>query len=177
MTEPDEADTIEPVALLRIPDWEPPDELDVRELDDGVLVYLAGGSFDAAPEELWIELLGVVGDALLQHQDERGVFVLPDVADPDDVDTYEGVVAAVGDRGVWIQPSRLGTGAEELFAALAGGDPDAMKLARVQAQSALENAMRQLGDILGTMGLAGPGEDAPSDDDTGEPGAGEKPKR
>jgi hypothetical protein len=177
MTEPDEADTIEPVALLRIPGWEPPDELDVRELDDGALVYLAGGSFDADPEELWAELLGVVGDALLRHEDERGVFFLPDAADPDDVATYEGVVAAVGDQGAWIQPSRFGAGAEELFAALASGDPDAMKLARVQAQSALENAMRQLGDILGTMGLAGPEERAPSDDDTGEPSGGDEPKR
>ncbi len=170
-----EADTIEPVALLRIPDWEPPEELDVRELDDGVLVYLAGGSFESDPEELWMELLGVVGDALLRHQDARGVFILPDVADPDDVDTYEGVVAAVGDQGVWIQPSLLGGGADELFAALASGDPDAMKLARVQAQSTLDNAMRRLGDMLGAMGV-GPEEDAPPGE-ADEPSGGDKPKR
>ncbi len=106
--------------------------------DDGVLLYLSGGSFDSPPEELCIELLGVVGDALFQHQDERGVLFLLDVADPEDVDTYEEVVVAVGDRGRWFAPSQFRVDAAE-------------------AQSMLDHAMGRPGDVLGAMGIAGAG--------------------
>lgn len=136
--------SIVPVALLRIAGWQPDESVDARALDDGVLVHLHGGQFDGDAEELWIELLGGVGDPLLRHDDERGVFFLPDVAEPEDARTYEGVIAAVGDRGKWVHPGTFGDGAEALFEALRSGDHEKLEAERIRLQGELHAAMERI---------------------------------
>lgn len=152
------------VALLRIPEWEPPEDLDVRELDDGVLLFLEV-PFDAEDDDLFDAVEQLVGDALYEQDDERGVFFLPDAAEPEDAETYEEVVAAVGDAGRWaaldvpagVSPEALlgnadalmghlfeamGVGnAEDIVRAMRDGDQDALKLAQIQMAGALERAV------------------------------------
>ena len=158
-------DAAEAVVLLRVPEWDAPEEVDVRFLDDGALVFLPL-PFDADANELLQEIVDQLGDVVDHHDDERGVFVFPDVAEPDDAESYEAVIAAVGDAGKWIggepvalDPSALlGEGSEAIMGhmletmgisdpkafmeAMRSGDPDAMKLAQVQLHGKLEEAMR-----------------------------------
>jgi len=156
---------LEAVALLRIPEWEPPEELDVRELDDGYLLFL-GLPFESDDEDLLDAVEDAIGDALYEQDDERGVLFLPDAAEPDDVDTYEEVVAAVGEAGRWVSldaaevvgPEALlgnadalmgqlfeamGAGsADEIVRAMRDGDQDALKLAQIRMAGALERAVQ-----------------------------------
>lgn len=153
------------VALLRIPDFEPPEELDVRELDDGLLLFLET-PFDADEEDLLDAVEDLIGDALYEQEDERGVFFLPDAAEPDDAETYEAVIAAVGEAGKWapldapgeVGPEALlgnadalmghlfeamGAGsADEIVRAMRDGDQDALKLAQIRMAGALERAVQ-----------------------------------
>lgn len=163
-----QSEQIAAVALLRVPEWDAPEEVDVRFLEDGALVFLPV-DFDADPAELIDELLAEVGEVANDHDDERGVFFLPDCAEPDDAETYEAVIAAVGDAGKWISPDDLAEPAPDLSALLGGntegmmthvleamgisdpksfmhamqsGDAEAMKLAQIQMQGKLEEMMR-----------------------------------
>lgn len=179
-----ETASIDAVALLRIPNWEPPEELDVRELEDGLLVFLSI-PFDTEPEELWDELESEVGPSLYDHEDDRGVLFLPDSSEPEDAETYDAVIAAVGEAGKWIAieeqapdlASLLGGNAEGLIGqvfeamgiqdpqgllqAMQSGDPEKLKLAQIQMQGKLEEAMR--GMQSGALG-EGEGEDEDEDD-------------
>lgn len=160
--------SIDAVALVRIPDWEPAEDLDVRELDDGALVFL-DVPFDSEPDDILDALDDVLGDDMYGHNDERGIFVLPDAAEPEDVEQYESVIAAVGDAGKWLplqtiqlpegmgqqNPEALlgqlfeamGVGdGNELMRAMQSGDPDALKLAQIQMQSAMEKLMKPPAD-------------------------------
>jgi hypothetical protein len=183
--EASEEEAAEAVALLRVPEWDAPDEVDVRFLEDGALVFLPV-AFDADPDDLIDALLEAVGDAGDAHDDARGVFFFPDAAEPDDAKTYDAVIAAVGDAGKWIDvdaepdlSSVAGTDVESLFGqafqalgitdpnafiqALQGGDPEAAKLVQIQMQGKLEAMMR------------GEGEAAP-DDPTPKPSDPSKPE-
>lgn len=163
------------VALLRIAEWDPPEELDVRELDDGVLLFL-DVPFDSDDDELLDAVEALIGDALYEQDDDRGVFFFPDAAEPDDAETYDGVVAAVGESGKWasldapagVTPEALlgnadalmgqlfeamGAGsADEIVRAMRDGDQDALKLAQIRMAGALERAVQ-----------------APPDDEPGKP--------
>lgn len=178
--------SIDAVALLRIPEFEPGDELDVRELDDGFLLYLSV-PFGAEDDDLLDALDEALGDALDDHDDDRGVFVLPDVADPDDAETYEAVLTAVGEAGrfVALDPGGLalgpggaahavdagmqnmiveamqamGLGSADDVQRMLSGDQDAMLLAQIRMQRAMEESMAAHGDL----GAGGPAE--PVDDD------------
>lgn len=157
--------SIDAVALVRIPEWEPPEEADVRELDDGALVFLEL-PYDSDDDAILNALDDVLGDALIEQDDDRGVFILPDASEPEDVETYDEVIAAVGDAGRWISldpdvpedVQRVLSNPEELlgsmFEAMGIGDPkefmramkegdqDALKLAQIQMTSALERTMQ-----------------------------------
>lgn len=168
--------SIDAVALLRIPEFEPGDELDVRELDDGFLLYLSV-PFGAEDDELLDALDELLGDALDDHDDDRGVFVLPDVADPDDADTYDAVLAAAGEAGRFLalEPvgpaahvvdagmqnmiveamQAMGLGSADDVQRMLSGDQDAMLLAQIRMQRAMEESM---------AAHAGPAAD-PGDDD------------
>jgi hypothetical protein len=169
---------ISAVALVRIPDWQAPDELDVRELDDSVMVFLEV-PFESDDNALLDALEDAIGDAMYDHEEDRGVFFFPDSAEPEDAETYDAVIAAVGAVGKFIafgnaagmgamnellaDPQALmqqvfgAMGIEDpsaILAAMQGGDPEALKLAQIQMSGALERAMQGAGPLpLGEKGL------------------------
>lgn len=168
----DPSPEISAVALVRIPDWQAPDELDVRELDDAVMVFLEV-PFESDDNALLDALEDALGDAMYAHEEDRGIFFFPDHAEPDDAETYDTVIAAVGALGKFIafgnaaggmgamnellaDPQALmqqvfgAMGIEDpssILAAMQGGDPEAMKLAQIQMTGALERAMQQAGPL------------------------------
>jgi hypothetical protein len=149
--------SIDAVALLKIPGFTPPDDADVRELDDGFLLFL-GVPFESEPEVIVEAIDTVVGDGLFDHAEVRGIFVFPDTAEPDDASTYDAVIEQVGDDGAFIslggdaignpeevlgqmmEAMGLGSGGE-LMKALQSGDEDALKMAQIQMMGAMERAM------------------------------------
>jgi hypothetical protein len=163
--------TLQAVALVRIPGWEADDDLDVRELEDGALVFLEI-PFESEPEDVVEALADALGPAMLAlHDDERGVFVFPDAAEPEDAATYDAVLEAVGELGAFLpldsdQPlafsqeeaaealqgalfgtlekavAQLGFGSiEELQSLLTTNDPDALKMAQIRMTGMMERAM------------------------------------
>lgn len=73
---------------------------EVRLLVDAGLVYTPvpfGADADALLETLW----DFLGDALADHDDDRGVFVLPSVA-PAKSATYDEVIDEVDEVGEWV---------------------------------------------------------------------------
>ena len=160
--------SIDAIALLRIEGWEPGEDLDVRVLDDGALLYLEV-PFESSPEELVDAVVDAVGDVLDRHDDARGVFVLPDVADPDEAQTYEAVLAAVGDAGHFVPlpgdldpaeaTAAMGDGMKSMLddalaamglgnlddmqRVLRDGDPEALKMMQIKMQGAFEQLQQQ----------------------------------
>ena len=72
---------IDAIALLRVPPASIPADRLIRALDDGALVR-TGARFDEDPEDLAALLCDALGDALDDHEDPRGVLLIPDVAKP-----------------------------------------------------------------------------------------------
>ncbi len=161
--------SIDAVALLRIPGYEPAEDLDVRELDDGFLLYLSL-PYDSDDEDLLVALDEALGEALDDHDDDE-VFVLPDALDPDDAETYDAVITAVGEGGRFLALTSaplvtegvdagshagaiavnqgmqgmlleamqaMGLGSADDVQKILAGDPDAMLLAQIRMQSAME---------------------------------------
>ncbi|MBI2395662.1 MAG: hypothetical protein HYV09_39215 [Deltaproteobacteria bacterium] len=150
---------------MRIPEWEPPEELDIRELDDGVLLFL-DVPFDSDQDELLDAVEAAIGDFLYEQDDDRGVFFFPDATEPEGVETYDGVIAAVAEAGKWasldapagVTPEALlgnadalmgqlfeamGAGsADDIVRAMRDGDQDALKLAQIRMAGALERAVQ-----------------------------------
>ena len=91
--------SIDALALLKGHDLQLPDRFVLRALDDGVLV-LTGQRFGGDLEELGTALRHLLGGALDQHDDPRGVFIIPDVAEPK-AQSYEGIVEEIGEAGEW----------------------------------------------------------------------------
>lgn len=131
--------TIDAVALLKGKDLTLPSRLHVRRLDDAVLVH-TGVGFGGNLEMLAYGVRTSVGDALDAHDDPRGVFVLPDVAEPK-ATTYEGVIAEIGEAGEWIE--KMGAG--EVPAQLADAPAGSFEAMIGQAMQAL--AGTDLADI------------------------------
>jgi hypothetical protein len=94
--------TIYAVALLRVPPFAPPlgSGMRVEPLDDAVLVHTAD-SFAEEPAALARRLTAVLDTELADHDDPRGVFVLPSVASPT-ARSYAGVLDEVGAGGQWL---------------------------------------------------------------------------
>ena len=76
-----------------------------EELEDGsflVHTFQPFEVFDDNPKEarLWLQQFGV---ALSQvHDDPRGLLFFPDDNEPDDAATYDAIVKAIGDDGLWV---------------------------------------------------------------------------
>lgn len=156
--------SLDAVVLLRIADWDPPDELDARVLDDGTVLLYLEHPFDADSDALAEALAESVGAPLLQHDDARGMLVFPDAAEPDDADGYDAVVTAVEGHGFWLAPvhgadaaqvihqgvqavlddalSAMGLGGvDDLAKLLSESDPAALAEARERAQRVFQGAM------------------------------------
>lgn len=124
----------------------------IERLDDALLVH-TGQDFGAEPEELAEAVHALVGEALLEsHEDERGIFFLPDVAAPS-ARTYAGVIDEVGEGGLWAPPpSAAGGGMEALLGQMLGQDPRALISAATAAArenpGALAAASAQLQGLL-----------------------------
>lgn len=110
--------SIDAIALLKGANPSLPSRLRVQRLRDGVLVH-TGVGFGGNLEMLAYGVRTSVGDALDAHDDPRGIFVLPDVAEPK-ADTYEGVIAEIGEAGEWIENMAAGEVPEQLAGAPAG---------------------------------------------------------
>ena len=158
--------SIDAVALLRIADWEPSEELDTRALDDGSTLLYLEVPFESDPAVLLEAIATSVGEDLVDHDDDRGIFVLPDAADPDEAKTYEQVVQTVGEVGHWLPlldempdvQSLFGAGQEDIvknaFSALGlgsiedlqrmmqSGDTDGLQMMQIKMQNMLEEAQR-----------------------------------
>jgi hypothetical protein len=91
--------SIDALALLKGRDLPLPSGLLLKTLDDGVLV-VTHQRFGGDLEELGSALRHLLGDALDRHDDARGVFVIPDVAEPR-ARTYDCVVDEIGEAGEW----------------------------------------------------------------------------
>jgi hypothetical protein len=153
---------IDAIALLKGVHFTFPTHLRVERLEGAVLVH-TGLRFGGALDEMAFALRAALGDALDVHDDPRGVFVLPDMAEPR-ATTYEGVIAEVAEAGEWVPraaadqvPSRFADAPEDSFAgimgqmmgalggdtiaamanALASGDPEAL----ARAQEAMTQAL------------------------------------
>ncbi len=145
---------IDAVALLRGRDLPLPSGLLVKTLDDGVL-FFTHASFRSDPETLAVALRGKLGAALDAHVDPRGVFVLPDVAQPRSR-SYEGVIDEIGEAGQWIPvvaaghvPSSMANAAPGSFAAAMG---EVMGALGGDMMAALQQAMAS-GDPAALQGL------------------------
>ncbi|MET0285406.1 MAG: hypothetical protein ABW352_13080 [Polyangiales bacterium] len=68
-------------------------------LADGVILHTSL-DFASDPEDLSVSLATELGEALIAHDDPRGIFFIPSVAAPQ-ATTYEAVIAEVGEGGVW----------------------------------------------------------------------------
>lgn len=173
-----------------------PPGLHVRRLADGVLVH-GGVSFGGEPDEHAMWIRASLGDALAGHDDDRGVFVLPDVAEPR-ATTYEGVVEEIGEAGMWVQvgapgaiPARFAAAPEgsleaaiaagmaamgpdllaEMQRAAMSGDPAAF--ARVQQRMMEALGAEKIEAIAQSLGLAIEGEAGEGDEGGEEGGRGQ----
>jgi hypothetical protein len=151
------------VALLKGTKYEIPARLHVVKLDDAVLVHTQVG-FGADIEMLAYGIRTSIGDALDSHDDARGVFVMPDVAEPKSR-TYEGVLAEIGEAGEWVRkmpagevPGGLLDAPDGSFAAMMGqamqalGGANLAEMQRALASgdySALEKMQAQMAAAVG----------------------------
>lgn len=154
---------IDAVALLKGNDLEVPEHLHVQRLEDATLVH-TGVGFGEDLEMLAYAIRTSVGDALDRHDDPRGIFVLPDVAEPS-AKTYDGVVAEIGEAGEWVRtipagevPASLLAAPEGSFEAMMGqamqalGDANLAEIQRALASgdySALERLQKQMAAAVG----------------------------
>lgn len=118
---------IDAIALLRLSSAAIPTDRILRTLDDGVLVK-TGAPFDEEPEELALLLSEIVGDALDDHDDPRGVLMIPDVAQPKGK-KYDEVVEEIGEGGTWIS---LDADPQQILGGLFSSVMDAMQSPDVQ---------------------------------------------
>ncbi len=101
--------SIRAIALLKLDACEPTPEsgMHVESLEDAVLVH-TGLAFSSDPEELVARLHAALGGQLDDHDDPRGIFVLPDVARPR-TRSYLDVLDEVGEGGSWLSFEQLGS--------------------------------------------------------------------
>lgn len=97
---------IDAIALLKGTDYELPERLHVDKLNDAILVH-TGVAFGGDLEMLAYGVRTSIGDALDKHDDARGVFVMPDVAEPR-ADTYDAVIAEIAEAGEWVPKMAAG---------------------------------------------------------------------
>ncbi|MDB4997063.1 MAG: hypothetical protein JWM74_4495 [Myxococcaceae bacterium] len=103
------------IALLRLPDLDTQGRARVVKLDDAVLLH-TNIDFSSEPEAIIAAIRLAAGDdAVDDHEDERGILVIPAVARPK-AKRYDDVIAEVADLGMWID--------EDAFDDDDAGDPN-----------------------------------------------------
>jgi hypothetical protein len=156
------------ICLLKVPSLPLPSEGPVRveKLADSVLLHTTL-DFADDPEDLAGAVRSLLGEAVAdQHEDERGVFLVPSVAAPQ-ARSYAGVIEEVADGGVWApwEPAEPAEPAEDglpltaagpelagLLGPMLGGMPPGL-LAQATASlredpSAMQDAAAQLPGLL-----------------------------
>lgn len=89
------------IALLRLPELDTQGRARVVKLDDAVLLH-TNIDFSSEPEAIIAAIRLAAGDdAVDDHEDERGILVIPAVARPK-AKRYDDVIAEVADLGMWI---------------------------------------------------------------------------
>jgi hypothetical protein len=89
------------IALLRLPDLDTQGRARVVKLDDAVLLH-TNIDFGSEPEAIIAAIRAAAGDdAVDDHEDDRGILVIPAVARPK-AKRYDEVIAEVADLGMWI---------------------------------------------------------------------------
>lgn len=171
------------ICLLKVPSLPLPSEGPVRveKLDDSVLLHTTL-DFADDPEDLAGAVQSLLGPAADQHDDERGVFLIPSVAAPK-ARSYAGVIEEVADGGVWApwEPAEeqaglpltaAGPELAGLLGSMLGGmppgllaqataslreDPSALQDAAAQLPGLLQNPsqMPELAGMLQAMGVSG----------------------
>ncbi len=137
----------------------------VTALDDGALVFTRFPLADADSDQIAIMLRDRLGDALDEHDDERGVLVFPSAVKPK-ATSYAAVVEEIGELGEWapvveedhappqlqgqLPPGldallggmmrELGPDIGDISRAMMGGDPAAMEKAMQRVQQAVEKS-------------------------------------
>lgn len=94
--------TIDALALLQIPHTLLPEEKVLRAIADDSVLVRVGVPFAAEPDELVDALYDTFGELLDEHDDVRGVLIIPHVANPR-AGTYEGIIEEVGEGGTWVE--------------------------------------------------------------------------
>lgn len=154
---------IDAVALLKGKDLAVPGRLHQVKLEDATLVH-TGAAFGSDVEMLAYAVRTALGDALDAHDDPRGIFVLPDVAEPKGK-TYAAVLEEIGEAGEWVRkigageiPDGLLEAPEGSFAAAIGqamqaiGEGNLAEIQRALASgdfSAIEKLQAQMAAALG----------------------------
>ncbi|MBW2523895.1 MAG: hypothetical protein JRI23_06965 [Deltaproteobacteria bacterium] len=130
---------IDAVALLRVPlsaltqSLDPPPDgqgvlkttsgqtVKLEPLDDGCLIR-GFAPFGSEPDELHDRLAALLGSAVDDHGDDRGIYVFPDKVRPQSR-AYADVIEEVGEIGFWVEP----TVAPTALSAAASGLPADLK--------------------------------------------------
>lgn len=91
--------------FLDLDDGENADGIYAEELPDGAFLvhtFQPFELFDDDPQEArnWLAQFGIALPEV--HDDARGFLFFPDGAEPDDPQSYDDVVNAIGDQGVWV---------------------------------------------------------------------------
>jgi hypothetical protein len=113
---------INAICLFKLPSLPLPSQGPVRAegLEDCVLLHTTL-EFADDPEDVAAAVRSLIGEPLAtQHEDERGLFLIPSVALPA-ARSYEAVIEEVGEGGVWAPWEALDEAAEALPLTAAGG--------------------------------------------------------
>ncbi len=133
-----------------------------RGIDGGVILTTELSVRDLEPGQLGAALRSAVGESLDLHDDERGLFVFPDVVRPKSR-SYEGVIEEIAEAGEWMTatPAVVGeaaSGEPQSLDQLVGGvmqafGPELFEMARGVMENNPDLARDLMGGDPGSMDL------------------------
>lgn len=111
------------------------DGIYAEELEDGSFLLHTFQPFEAfagnpAMARMWLEQFQDVWSEV--HDDPRGVLFFPDTLEPE-AQSYAGVVAQIGEEGMFVDPEGDAGGEGDPLAALVAGLPPGIDMAQLQA--------------------------------------------
>ncbi len=123
----------------------------LRLLDDGALVH-TGVDFGSDDEAVIDALFDRLGDAFADHDDDRGLFVVPSVARVG-AGSYEAVLAEVGEAGEWVILDEEEEGDDEAAAGeLVDDGDDAGAMPGMPGMPADGDFMAMMANITNSLG-------------------------